>query len=169
MGIYPITCPSCSKLTLWFSGDKDQRCTACIEAALKRDADSSEVIRELKEHVELLTAQCADLDADKANLEDENDDLKHQLDRYKKALKDAGECGHGMLQTRILELEDELAKKKAELWVAKDAQLRTYDGLAFKADKADEYQVLLTEVLNTFISKTVREKKLLDKIWNMLK
>lgn len=74
-----------------------------------------------------------------------------------------------MLQTRILELEDELAKKKAELWVAKDAQLRTYDGLAFKADKADEYQVLLTEVLNTFISKTVREKKLLDKIWNMLK
>lgn len=35
-------------------------------------------------------------------------------------------------------LKEENTKLKAQLWVANDARLRTYDGLAQKADKYDE-------------------------------
>lgn len=35
------------------------------------------------------------------------------------------------------ELKKEIALLKAKLWVAKDSQLRTYDGLTEKADKYD--------------------------------
>lgn len=84
------------------------------------------------------------------DLEYKNDDLQHKLERYKKALKIAGECGHGALQTKIMELEDELSKTKAELWVAKDSALRTYDGLAQKADKADALEISLKELQEQF-------------------
>lgn len=42
-----------------------------------------------------------------------------------------------LLKAQIEALKAENAKLKAELWTAKDAQLRTYDGLAQKADKYD--------------------------------
>jgi vacuolar-type H+-ATPase subunit I/STV1 len=42
-------------------------------------------------------------------------ELEEQVQRYKTALKSAGDCGHGMLQTRILELEDALQECQHEL------------------------------------------------------
>lgn len=41
------------------------------------------------------------------------------------------------------ELKEELAKTKARLWVAQDAQLRTYDGMAEKADAYDDMKAKL--------------------------
>lgn len=29
MGLYPITCPTCTKPFMWFSGNLDQRCQDC--------------------------------------------------------------------------------------------------------------------------------------------
>jgi hypothetical protein len=38
----------------------------------------------------------------------------------------------------VEELEERIKQLEAELWVARDSALRTYDGLAQKADMADE-------------------------------
>lgn len=57
----------------------------------------------------------------------------------------------------------ELAKLNAELWVAKDAQLRTYDALTTKADKYDEtvmHTIHLRDVLQALV-KLNKSKKLL--------
>lgn len=49
-----------------------------------------------------------------------------------------------LAESRIRELE-------AQLWVAKDAQLRTYDGLAQKADRADRYEAALRAIVDAFL------------------
>jgi hypothetical protein len=51
-------------------------------------------------------------------------------------------------------LQKELAETKAKLWVVKDSQLRTYDGLAQKADRADEL-----EAENKRLREVLKEKK----------
>ncbi len=53
----------------------------------------------------------------------ERDQLKDNYEKTKVMLSNA---------------EQRLRKQSAELWVAKDSQLRTYDGLAEKADKFDD-------------------------------
>lgn len=44
---------------------------------------------------------------------------------------------------KVKKLEEENAKLKAENWVLRDSSLRTYDGMAMKADK---YDILLQTV-----------------------
>lgn len=53
---------------------------------------------------------------------------------------------HVIEHSAYLELQQQLAKAKAELWVAKDSALRTYDGLAQKADKADEFAKQISQL-----------------------
>jgi hypothetical protein len=48
----------------------------------------------------------------------------------------------------VEELEERIKQLEAQLWVARDSALRTYDGLAQKADMADE----LAEALEQMIS-----------------
>lgn len=33
MGLYAINCPECNGIHEWFSGNRDQRCSSCINAA----------------------------------------------------------------------------------------------------------------------------------------
>jgi len=52
------------------------------------------------------------------------------------------------------EYEEKIVRLKAELWVSKDSQLRTYDGMAQRADMADKLaKVLESEmsVLEVFL------------------
>lgn len=46
----------------------------------------------------------------------------------------------------LQEAQKEIAELKAKLWVAKDNALRTYDGLAEKADKYDEAKEMLEKM-----------------------
>lgn len=41
------------------------------------------------------------------------------------------------LESETVSLKTEIMKLKSEIWVHKDSALRTYDGLAIKADKYD--------------------------------
>jgi len=56
--------------------------------------------------------------------------------------------------SEIEELQSKLKKTEAELWAAKDARLRTYDGLAQKADKADKLEAQLKAAVE--VMKAVR-------------
>lgn len=47
----------------------------------------------------------------------------------------------------INELTKEVARLKAENWVLKDSQLRTYDGLSEKADKYDRLKIRLEYIM----------------------
>jgi hypothetical protein len=49
------------------------------------------------------------------DLEAKGQALLSERDRFKVALRKAGECGHGMLQQEILELEDKVAKLRTAL------------------------------------------------------
>jgi hypothetical protein len=51
------------------------------------------------------------------------------------------------LQRLCLEKDDEIAQIKAKLWIANDRGLRTYDGMAEKADRADKLQAELDQVI----------------------
>lgn len=60
---------------------------------------------------------------------------KYRTDTW---LKNSGfYAGMICAQARIAELEKENKRLKATNWVLKDSQLRTYDGMAQKADKYD--------------------------------
>lgn len=50
-------------------------------------------------------------------------------------------------EAALLEAQKEIAELKAKLWVAKDSSLRTYDGLAEKADKYDEAKEILEKMV----------------------
>lgn len=47
-------------------------------------------------------------------------------------------------------LEKENSELKAQIWVLKDSQLRTYDGLAQKADRHDRMEAALRAVVDAF-------------------
>lgn len=49
-------------------------------------------------------------------------------------------------KTHLHEAQKEIAELEAKLWVAKDSALRTYDGLADKADKYDEANEMLEKM-----------------------
>lgn len=50
------------------------------------------------------------------------------------------------LEAKLAAAEKENTELKAKLWVAKDSQLRTYDGLTEKADKYDALLSLAREM-----------------------
>lgn len=49
------------------------------------------------------------------------------------------------------ELEAEISQLKSKLWVSNDAQLRTYDGLAQKADRHDRMEAALRALVDAFV------------------
>ena len=55
MGVYPISCPVCQKLQVWFSGSTDQRCYECIEKDNEVDKNKS-LFTEVKTKLEELNA-----------------------------------------------------------------------------------------------------------------
>jgi hypothetical protein len=61
------------------------------------------------------------------------------------------------------ELEAKLKKTEAKLWIAKDSQLRTYDGLAQKADRTEELEAKLKIAVDTLTAKRFsRDKSFAD-------
>ena len=57
MGTFPINCPECGRLFIWFSGTMDQRCDKCRQPALPKAMTDEEFLKSLGEPTEVGTYQ----------------------------------------------------------------------------------------------------------------
>jgi hypothetical protein len=64
MGLYPISCPVCKKSHLWFSGNLDTRCSACVAL------DEGEFLKQLDKQQKEFTEA---VDGDQAEFLDKMD------------------------------------------------------------------------------------------------
>ncbi len=55
------------------------------------------------------------------------------------------------------ELEEEISQLKAQNWVLKDNSLRTYDGLAQKADKFDKLKDTCQNTVGSWLSAALED------------
>ena len=97
-----------------------------------------------------------DVLAHKAELAYNKDNLRSAHERFDRESFDLG------FVTAWEERQKEVAKLKAELWVAKDSMLRTYDGLAQKADACDRMRESIRSILD---GKTIT-KQYLEQLLN---
>lgn len=94
-----------------------------------------------------------------AALKSDNEDLEKH---YSSANKEAKDYCDELFELKKENLKQAILLQtlRAELWVAKDSQLRTYDGMAQKADRVDDVEKELLE--KTEALEKIRDKQLCD-------
>jgi hypothetical protein len=86
--------------------------------------------------LEFLIQEVADLKEQRRLLTEENRRYRKEMDKINAGIP--SEWAYSILKKERESLQEENDKLKAQNWILNDRSLRTYDGMAMKADRYDE-------------------------------